>query len=150
MTQQTTKSIIVNASVEDAYKIWSNFENFPNFMANIDEVKKTGPRTSHWKMSGPLGYKVEWDAETTTMEENSRIAWNNRDNGDITTSGQVTFKELETKQTEITVTLQYVPPLGVAGEIVAALFSNPEKKLEEDLHNFKRYAEGSGDKSRTA
>jgi len=146
-THQTTKTIIVNVSCSEAYQLWSNFENFPNFMKNINSVQKTGPNTSHWKMSGPLGYQVEWDAETTMMEKNSRIGWNSRDNGDITTSGQVTFNELGTNQTEITVTLQYVPPAGLAGEIVAQLFSNPEKQLEEDLQNFKHYAEGSNQRT---
>lgn len=147
MAHQTTKSIVISAPVSKVYEIWANFENFPKFMSNIKSVQKTGDRTSHWEMSGPLGYKVEWDAETTTLEENKRIAWNSRDNGDITTSGQVTFKELGTDQTEITVVLQYEPPAGIAGDIVAALFANPDKKLDEDLQNFKAYVDGSHQRS---
>jgi len=144
MPNQTTKSIIVGAPVSQVYAIWSNFENFPHFMENIKSVTKTGDKMSHWVMSGPLGVNVEWDAETTRMEENARIAWNSRDSSTITTSGQVTFTDLEGKQTEVTVTLQYDPPAGIAGDVVAKLFSNPEKRLEEDLQNFKHYAEGQG------
>ena len=139
MPEQTTKSIIVKADVADVYNIWANFENFPHFMKNIKSVKKTGDRLSHWVMEGPLGKDIEWDAETTRLEANQRIAWNSRDGGDITTSGQVTFKDLPHGETEVTVTLQYVPPAGALGEAVAKLFNNPEKQLEEDLNNFKEY-----------
>lgn len=144
MANQTTKSIIVGAPVTQVYAIWSNFENFPHFMENIKSVTKIGDTMSHWVMSGPLGVNIEWDAETTRMENNARIAWNSRDNSTITTSGQVTFTDLEGKQTEVTVTLQYDPPAGLAGDVVAKLFSNPEKRLEEDLQNFKHYAESQG------
>lgn len=139
---QVTRTIIVKASIGDVYRIWSNFENFPHFMSNIKSITKTSERTSHWVMEGPLGKTLEWDAETTRLEENQRIAWNSRDGGDIKTTGQVTFKELPHGETEVAVTLQYVPPGGLAGEIVASLFGNPEGKLEEDLRNFKAFAEG--------
>jgi uncharacterized membrane protein len=148
MPEQTTKSIIVKGEVPLIYNLWANFENFPFFMKNIKSVKKTGDRLSHWVMEGPLGKDIEWDAETTRMDPNTRIAWNSRDGGDITTSGQVTFKQLPNDQTEVTVTLQYVPPAGALGEVVAKLLKDPEKQLEEDLSNFKAYAEGGH--SRTA
>ncbi|MCX6049881.1 MAG: SRPBCC family protein [Chloroflexi bacterium] len=135
-----TKNILVKAPIEQVYQTWANFENFPNFMHHIKQVDKTGDRTSHWVMEGPLNTKIEWDAETTRLDENKRIAWNSI-TGDIKTSGQVTFNELPDKQVEVTVMLKYVPPAGLAGEIIAELFSNPEGKLLEDLRNFKRYIE---------
>ena len=148
MADQVTRDIIVKASVDEAYRAWSNFENFPRFMKYISSITKTGDRTSRWVMDGPLGKKLEWDAETTTLEPNKRIAWNSRDGGDIKTSGQVTFNALAQGQTEVTVLLQYVPPAGALGEFIANLFSDPEKRLDEDLKNFKTYIEGTH--SRTA
>jgi len=119
-------------------------------MTYIKSITKTGARTSHWVMEGPLGKDLEWDADTTTLEPNKRIAWNSRDGGDIKTSGQVTFNELSQGQTEITVMLQYVPPTGKIGEFVAQLFSDPDKRLDEDLRNFKAYAEGTRSRTTTA
>jgi uncharacterized membrane protein len=145
MQNQVTKSIIVKAEVSTAFQAWSNFENFPHFMKNIKSVRMTGPETSHWEMDGPIGTTIEWDAETTRMEENKRIAWNSkdRDDSDITTSGQATFNDLPGGETEVTVTLHYVPRKGGAvGAAVANLFSNPEKQMEEDLGNFKDFVEG--------
>lgn len=141
MAEQVTRTIIVKAPASDVYDIWANFENFPYFMKYITSVRKTGDGLSHWVMEGPLGKNIEWDAETTRMEPGRRIAWNSRDQGDITTSGQVTFKELSQGETEIAVTLQYVPPAGALGAAVAKIFSDPAGQLEEDLKNFKAYAE---------
>jgi uncharacterized membrane protein len=144
MTKQVTRSIIVKAPVSEVYEVWANFRNFPNFMKNIVAIAQMDDRTSHWEMKGPLGQKVEWDAETTVMEENKRIAWNSKDREDvdITTSGQVTFNELANNETEVTVTVQYVPRKGgKLGEAFAEMFSNPEEQLEEDLNNFKELIE---------
>jgi uncharacterized membrane protein len=135
-----TKSIIVKAETADAFKIWANFENFPRFMQHIKSVNKAGEEMSHWIMEGPLGTRIEWDAKVTRYEENKRIGWSSI-RGDIKTSGQVTFNSLPSNETEVTVTLQYVPPVGLAGEVIAELFDNPERKLEEDLRNFKRFME---------
>lgn len=136
----TTKNIIVKAPIEGVYQAWANFENFPNFMQHICTVTKTGDRTSHWVMEGPLNSRIEWDAETTRLEENKRVAWSSTD-GAIKTSGQVTFNQLSAEEVEVTVMLRYIPPGGAIGDLVANLFADPEGKLAEDLYNFKRYIE---------
>lgn len=142
MADHVTESIIVKGNVSEIYNLWADFVNFPRFMKYIEEVKPIGPNRTHWEMKGPLNTTFEWDAETTRMEPNSRIAWQSID-GNLKTSGQVTFKQLSNRQTEITVTMHYEPPAGVAGEVGAALFANPEKRLTEDLRNFKAMAEGN-------
>lgn len=136
----TTKNIIVKAPIDAVYQAWANFENFPNFMQHICTVTKTGDRSSHWVMEGPLNSRIEWDAETTRLEENKRVAWSST-NGDIKTSGQVTFNELSNNEVEVTVMLRYIPPGGAIGDLVAGLFADPAGKLAEDLYNFKRYIE---------
>jgi uncharacterized membrane protein len=149
MGDQVTRTIIVKADVNSVYQVWSNFENFPTFMENIESVTNTGPRTSHWAMSGPMGKTLEWDAETTLMEENSRIAWNSKDMDDneLTTSGMVTFTPLSQGETQITAIVQYEPKGGILGDVAEKLFGNPGEKLEEDLRNFKNYIEGRHDRT---
>jgi len=141
MPERATKSIIVKGEAPALYELWANFENFPSFMRHVESVSKTGNGTSHWIVMGPLGRKVEWIAETTRLEPNKRIAWSTKDHEGLTTSGEVSFNALPHGDTEITVTLQYVPPAGVAGRAVASLFKDLDKDLEEDLRSFKSYAE---------
>ncbi len=143
----TVKNIIVKAPLHDVYEAWADFEKFPRFMEHIRSVAKTGEQSSRWLMEGPFHMRLEWNAETTRLEPNKRIAWSSTE-GDIKTSGQVTFNALPDGQVEVTVMLKYVPPAGIAGDLFARLFNDPQGMLESDLRNFKRYIEGqtrSGD-----
>ena len=147
MSKKITESIHVHRPIADLYAIWSNFENFPNFMKHIESVKKLSEGTSQWKMDGPLGTKFEWEAETTLMEPNKRIAWNSKAESSIKTSGEVTFMSLDPNESQVTVSMSYDPPGGPAGDAVAKYFVNLEKRVEEDLKNFKAYAEGMPERS---
>jgi uncharacterized membrane protein len=140
MPNKMVRSIIVKGNISDIYALWENFENFPHFMKNIKSVKRINNETSHWTMEGPLGKDLEWDAQVTTLEPPKRIAWNSLD-GNIKTSGEVTFNDLNSNETQVNVTMQYVPPAGKAGEVVAHVIDAPDKKLDEDLKRFKQYAE---------
>src|SRR5215510_10711227 len=143
MPDKFTHSIVVLGNIADVYRLWANFEFFPRFMHDIKSVSMLDERTSHWVMKGPLGADIEWDAETTRREENQRIAWNSKDNSAVKTSGQVTFEPLGANETEVTVTLQYDPPAGAAGQAFASLFANPEKRVREDLEQFKQFVENT-------
>lgn len=142
--ERAEATIIVGAPVSDVYNVWRQFDNFPRFMNNIKEVtKKDGVgNLSHWKVEGPFGLSVNFDAEMTMDEPNKRIAWNSRGEGTVSTSGQVTFLELGTGQTQIHVIINWTPPAGKVGEVVAKVTSNPQTQLEEDLGRFKEMIEG--------
>jgi uncharacterized membrane protein len=136
MVQRVNESIEVHAPVEDVFRYWSNFENFSNFMQNVEEVRMTGQDTSHWKVKGPLGKSVEFDARTTEMDPNRGIGWNTTE-GEVMTSGEARFEEVTPGRTRIEVTMNYAnPPGGRVGEVVADIVSNPERNLREDLENF--------------
>lgn len=137
-------SIIVGAPVGEVYTVWRQFDNFPRFMNNITEVTKQDGegKMSHWKVKGPFGANVEFDAEMTMDQPNKRIGWNSRGDGIVSTSGQVTFTELSEKQTQVNVIMNWQPPAGKVGEAVAKLVSDPQKELEEDLGRFKEMIEG--------
>ena len=138
--QQTTRSIIVKGSAPELYHLWADLESFPRFMRNVKSVTRTGDRTTHWVVQGPLGKDVEWDAETTRLEEGKRVAWNSKEGCDVKTSGQVVFTEMPHGETQITVTLMVVPQGKLAGA-AAGLFGKLDETLEEDLRSFKAYAE---------
>ncbi len=138
-----TKSVVVKAPVEQVFTFWKNFENFPRFMENIESIHVTGQDLTHWKSRGPLGTHIEWDAKTTSVQENKKISWQSVE-GHIETHGSVLFEDLGNGETKVTVGMEYTPPAGIIGEAVAKIFSDPEDQLEEDLNRFKTVAE-SGD-----
>ena len=142
MAEPITGSIEVEVPVAQAYEYWRNLENLPSFMKNIEEVRATGPDTTHWVVKGPLGYRAEFDARTTQDEPNSAIGWNTVD-GDVQTSGQVRFQEVTPNRTRLEVQMKYAdPPGGKAGEAVSRLTSGPKTIMEQDLKNFKDLMEG--------
>jgi uncharacterized membrane protein len=142
MSQRVESSVVVEAPVSRVYEYWRNLENLPNFMSNIEEVRAMGPDTIHWAVKGPLGARLEFDAQTTQDEENSALGWNSTD-GNVETSGQVRFQELAPERTRVEVTMNYAdPPGGRVGEIGSRLVSNPQVMLDQDLYNFKEIIEG--------
>jgi uncharacterized membrane protein len=142
MPQRVESSVVVEAPVSRVYDYWSNLENLPNFMTNVEEVRAVGPGMTHWRVKGPLGAKVEFDAQTTQEEENRALGWNSVD-GNVETSGQVRFQELGPERTRVEVTMNYAdPPGGKLGEVGSKLVSNPQVMVDQDLYNFKEIIEG--------
>src|SRR5687768_3703154 len=140
--QRAERSIRVRAKVGDVYRFWRNFENFPQFMEHVEEVHKLdadGTRT-HWKLKGPAGMSVEYDARLTQDVENASIGWNST-GGSMQTSGTVTFTEVD-DYTEVHVVMQwYDTPGGAVGEFASKFLQNPEQMLQEDLERFKNLVE---------
>ena len=143
MPQRVESSVAVEAPVSRVYDYWRDLENLPNFMSNIEEVRNIGDHKTHWVVKGPLGVKMEYNAETTQDQENEAIAWNSID-GNVQTSGQVRFQELGPERTRVEVTMNYSdPPGGKLGEVGSRLVANPRVMLDQDLQNFKEIMEGT-------
>ena len=136
-------AIEIEAPVETVYGYWETLENLPRFMANVEEVAPTGPDTTHWRVKGPLGKTLEWEAQTTHKEHNSAIAWNTTQ-GEVGTSGQVRFVEAgQPGRTRVEVQMNYSdPPGGKVGEVASRAVANPKLQLEQDLGHLKEILEG--------
>ena len=142
MPQRVEGSIEIEAPVGTVYEYWETLENLPNFMANVEEVRSTGPDTTHWKVKGPLGRILEWEAQTTQKEQNQAIGWNSTE-GEVGTSGQVRFQEVGQHRTRVEVQMNYAnPPGGKIGEVASRAVANPKLQLEQDLRNLKEIMEG--------
>lgn len=132
------KEATIDAPVATVYAAWRNFENFPYFMKNIEEVRATSENMSHWKAKGPLGMAAEWDAEITLDEPNRAIGWRGIEGASpVINSGRVNFKEDGANRTCVDVTIEYAAPGGVVGDLAAKIFSNPDHQVEEDLARFR-------------
>ncbi len=145
MANQVTKTIIVNGNVDQLYATWADFSNLPRFMEHVTAVTPAGVDTNHWIMEGPLNTRLEWTTKTTRMDPEKRIAWKTIE-GDVKTSGQVTFNELPKGQVEVTVVSQVIPPDNLLGKAGFALFQDDEAQLEKDLRSFKAMVENRPDR----
>ncbi len=142
MPQRVEGSIEIEAPVGTVYEYWETLENLPNFMVNVQEVRSTGPDTTHWRVKGPLGRTLEWEATTTQREPNQALGWNSTE-GEVGTSGQVRFREAAPNRTRVEVQMNYSdPPGGKVGEVASRVVANPKLQLEQDLRNLKQILEG--------
>jgi uncharacterized membrane protein len=136
------KTIRIAAPVEDVFRFWSNYENFPKFMRNIREVRDMGSGRSHWTAAGPAGVPVSWDAEITESMQDRVLAWKSTPGSTIENAGIVRFEEQPDGYTRVTVRLSYNPPAGVVGHTVASLFgADPKSEMDEDLMRMKSLLE---------
>lgn len=138
------KGTTVEASPETVYAVWRNFENFPAFMRHIEDVRVTSDRMSHWRVSGPLGLAAEWDAEITLDQPNEAIGWRTIEgDSSVITAGRVNFRREGSTRTHLDVTIEYAAPGGPLGDLVARVFANPDRHVEEDLSRFRDIVEGA-------
>src|SRR5207253_193501 len=82
-TVRLQKSLGINRPVDECFRFWHDFQNLPRFMTHLESVQTTGERLSHWVAKGPVGSRVEWDAEITDDRPNESIAWRSTENSDI-------------------------------------------------------------------
>jgi len=109
------KSIEVNVPEYTAYAQWTRFEEFPQFMAGVKEVKRNGKRL-HWKAE-IAGQDKEWDAEIIEETADQRIAWRSQD-GAIP-GWVVTFHQRSNASSQVMVQLECDPQgLGVVSSNV--------------------------------
>jgi uncharacterized membrane protein len=137
------KAITVNKPAEELYGFWRNLWNLPRFLRHVESVRVIDDKRSHWTVRGPAGLKVEWEAEIINDEPNRVIGWRSIPGSDVDTGGSVRFQPAPGHRgTEVRVSLQYNPPGGDAGAVIAKLFGeDPAAHIAEDLRRFKQYVE---------
>lgn len=142
-TTQVKNSLIINRAPEELYQYWRNFENLPKIMHHLESVKVKGEGRSHWVAKAPAGTSVEWDAEVTEDRPNELIAWRSLEGSDVDNSGSVRFETAPgNRGTIVKVEINYTPPGGALGTLVAKLFGEePGQQAQESLRTFKQIME---------
>jgi uncharacterized membrane protein len=112
-------------------------------MRHLEDVQVLDARRSHWRVKAPAGQAVEWDAEIIEDRPGEEIAWRSVEGSQIFNRGRVRFIDAPgDRGTEVHVELEYAPPLGPLGAIVAQLFGEePAQQVADDLRRFKQILE---------
>jgi uncharacterized membrane protein len=86
---------------------------------------------------------VEWNAEIINQVPNQVIAWRSLPGSEVVTAGSVNFDVVRGgRSTQVSVRLQYAPPAGHVGAVVAGLLgSDPAGMVREDLRRLKQLLE---------
>lgn len=136
---QVEKCITVNRSTEECYRFWRAFDNFPRFMKHLELVEQIDDKRSRWCAKAPAGARMEWEAELIDDIPGERLAWRSLEGADVDNYGVVRFEPAPGgRGTIVRVQLQYSPPGGRAGTLVAKLFGEePSQQIDDDLRRFK-------------
>lgn len=139
MATKVDKSIEVEVDISSAYNQWTQFEDFPEFMKNVEEVRQIDDTTLHWK--GDIGgVEREWTATITHQTPDEKVAW--RADGDVTQAGTVTFEQLGADRTRVNLVLEFEPQDWK--EKAADALNITERRIESDLERFKKFIEERG------
>ena len=136
---EVDETIEVDVPVSTAYNQWTQFEDFPQFMDNVESVTQVDETHLHW-VAEIGGQRREWDAEITYQDPDKHIAWRSTDGKP--TTGSVRFKPLSDDRTEVKARFTWETE-GVAEAVGSALGSD-ERGVKGDLKRFKELVESRG------
>jgi len=130
------QSIDVAAPLQTTYDLWTQFEDWPNYMHRVDSVEQKDDCTV--TMSTKVwGITKQFDAEIVEQRPDERIEW------DVTQglahTGVVTFHELAPRLTRLEVTLDVQPDSLL--EKMGRGMRFTKRAVRGDLHRFKAHAE---------
>jgi len=132
-------SIDVNAPIDTVYNQWTQFEDFPQFMEGVKEVRQLSDTELQWRAE--IGGKErEWRAKILEQVPNQRIAWTSIDGA--RNGGIVSFEPLDAGRTRGNLTLEYEPDdtIEKVGDAIGLL----KLQVKRDLERFKEFVEDRG------
>jgi uncharacterized membrane protein len=133
------ESVEVMVPVRTAYNQWTQFEDFPQFMEGVEEVKQLTDTKVHW-VAEIAGQRREWDAEITEQVPDQRIAWRSIDGA--ANGGVVTFHRLDEGKSKVMLQLDFEPETIV--EQVGDKLGFVKGRAKADLKRFKAFMESEG------
>jgi uncharacterized membrane protein len=138
---EVRQSVTIARPPAEVYAFFRDFENLPKFLSHLESVRADNGH-SHWSATGPLGTRIEWNAEIVEDRPGQLIAWRSVPPADISHQGRVELRALGNLDTELDILLRYDPPAGKVGAAVAQLLGvAPSQQISADLRRLKQVLE---------
>ncbi len=129
-------SIDVNVPVHVAFQQWTQFEDFPRFIPDLQQVRRLDDRHVSWRAQ-VLGVPLEWSSEIAQQITDELIAW--KSTRGPQSAGYVEFDSLSAKSTRVTLQVSFDTE-GVLPTLADLANAAPER-LYAELEHYKRYLE---------
>jgi uncharacterized membrane protein len=129
-------SIDVDVPVHVAFQQWTQFEDFPRFIPDLQEVRQLDERHVSWRAQ-VLGVPLEWSSEITQQITDELIAW--KSTRGPQSAGYVEFDPLSSRATRVTLQVSFDTE-GVVPTLADLANAAPER-LYAELEHYKRYLE---------
>jgi uncharacterized membrane protein len=142
MDSSIVETIEINVPVRTAYNQWTQFEDFPQFMASVKEIRQLDDKHLHWK-ANVAGEDKEWDVEITEQIPDKRIAWQSTTG--VPNGGVATFHKISDNTCRVAVQMDYQPEGAL--EQLGDAFGAVRMELRGNLQKFKEMLESRGKES---
>jgi uncharacterized membrane protein len=137
------ETVEVEVPVHTAYNQWTQFEEFPNFMEGVEEVRQLDDRHNHW-VTKIGGVRREFDTEIVDQLPDERITWRSTTEG-TQQKGMVRFERVDDTHTRVELVMD-VEPSGAA-EKAGDKLGVIDRRVKGDMRRFKEFIEHRGDES---
>jgi uncharacterized membrane protein len=137
------RAVTVNRQAPELYAIWRDPANLPRLIEFVKSVEMLSDTEARWRVRGPAGTTIEWDAEIINEIPNELLAWKSIGDADIANAGSLHFRATpDGRGTEVRLVVEYEPPAGHLGAWLANVVQeNPDAQVREALRRFKQLAE---------
>ena len=127
-TEGAWKSVTVDASPEECYRLWRDVRNLATFLSFVDSVEATGETWSHWISKDRSEKTAGWDADLVKDEPGRALEWLPLAHGSEPVAVAVRFDSA-----------------GGRGTVVRLMLSRKSKadpvRSDRELHRFKQWKE---------
>ncbi|MFE1251536.1 SRPBCC family protein [Streptomyces sp. NPDC058735] len=137
------ETVEVDVPVHTAYNQWTQFEEFPNFMEGVEEIRQVDDRHNHWTTK-IAGVRREFDTEIVDQLVDERVTWRTT-SGDIHQRGSVRFERVDDTHTRVELVMD-IETSGAA-EKAADMTGTIDRRIKGDMKRFKQYIEERGAES---
>jgi uncharacterized membrane protein len=133
------ESVEVSVPVRMAYNQWTQFEDFPDWLSDVESVKQIDDITLHWTVS-VAGHQRSWDAQITEQLPDRLISWRTAGNEEQPQhTGTVRFEQLDPHTTLIRLEAEFEPSNAL--ERTAEKLGLLTRRARADLQRFKELIE---------
>ena len=136
--ERVEKETVIDAPVSVVYNQWTQFEEFPEFMEGVTEVRQLDDQRLYWSAE-ILGKEFDWDAEIYEQIPDECIKW--RSTSGKRNDGAVYFTPKGDK-TLLRMVMEYDPE-GLAEKTADALGFISER-VQTNLDRFREFLERRG------
>jgi uncharacterized membrane protein len=140
---KVVKSCTVRKPAAELYAFWRHLPNLTRVVKHPVTISAASSTESHWTVSAPGHRVIEWDAIIINDEPNRLLAWQSTEGAEVPNAGSVRFEPAPGDEgTEVCVKLEYAPPGGKLGSLVAKLTrDDADQQVADALHRFKALME---------
>lgn len=140
---KVVKTVTIRRPAQELYEFWRDLSNLPLIIKHPVRITTVSTVESHWEVSAPGDNPVQWDALIINDEPGRLIAWRSREGDQVANAGTVRFTPApEDGGTEVTVNLEYDPPGGRLGALIASFTRDAAgQQVADALGRFRELAE---------